>query len=72
MEIVRRKAEELENEKDQPEPVIRLQHRRFATDWPTFTAHKYIGECPVCGAELVDDFEYCPYCGQALKWEAEE
>ena len=28
----------------------------------------YIG-CPVCGREIDTQFEYCPSCGQRIKWE---
>lgn len=32
------------------------------------------GDCPVCGEYLsdgVNNFDYCPYCGQAIDWESE-
>lgn len=25
-------------------------------------------ECPVCGYTEEDKFEFCPHCGQRLKW----
>lgn len=24
--------------------------------------------CPKCSNDLEYDFDYCPYCGQAIKW----
>lgn len=27
-------------------------------------------ECRDCGATLETDWEYCPYCGEKIDWEA--
>lgn len=27
------------------------------------------GDCPICGNTVEENFDYCPYCGQRIKWE---
>ena len=29
--------------------------------------HHYSGTCASCGGQLMDDFVFCPYCGQFAK-----
>lgn len=30
------------------------------------------GDCPVCGGAVIYDFDYCPFCGQALDWKEDQ
>ncbi|WP_158565843.1 hypothetical protein [Blautia sp. AF32-4BH] len=34
-------------------------------DWNGITAY----ECENCGCDVFETQNYCPYCGQRLKWE---
>ena len=55
--------------------VIRLRNRRGIPTKVNNQSSSFqgavVGDCPECDAPLHGGWEFCPWCGQALKWEEE-
>lgn len=67
--------EELEpilTSRDQDKSPINIKHHLDRAEAGYIGLQSFSGECPECKQYVVEDYSYCPFCGQALKWDSSE
>ena len=47
---------------------MELKAKRFEFHYASYDEYENRVYCPICGIRLIQRVNYCPNCGQAVKW----